>query len=344
MRARGVMWVAIMMFAAVPFANATERTTAGTSTLSPECRRVQLAAQAAVQAGGPFKNHGQMVSTVARVVGAAVEAGRIDEDCASCIVQQFAQSVPVANQAPCGDLGTSADLRGAEITNNCDGPVVGSSTIAELSNGDLEVTITFTSGIPNRMSTAYWTCTNVPSGCHDYACGYIAMGTLTTDAAGQGTAKYVLGGGNPFPGKYVHMDVIDALGAIFTSVFSILPPSVAPVPAATQQMGDPTAAAVAASAATPSSTVHSVTGRPGAGLTTIEASWVPGVDCDLQILDVTGRIVQSVRTRAGSDGLLRYTWDGSVRSGGKAAAGAYFVRLGSPSMPARGMGRIVLFR
>jgi hypothetical protein len=36
---------------------------------SHECRLVQLKAQAAVGAGMPYKNHGQMVSTAAKLVG-----------------------------------------------------------------------------------------------------------------------------------------------------------------------------------------------------------------------------------------------------------------------------------
>jgi len=55
------------------------------------CRDVQLEAQAAVAAGGPYKNHGQEVQTAANVVSPREEAGDIDADCASCIMHQFAR-------------------------------------------------------------------------------------------------------------------------------------------------------------------------------------------------------------------------------------------------------------
>jgi len=64
------------------------------------CREVQLDAQAAVAAGGPYKNHGRLVSTAANVVSPAEEAGYIDEDCASCIMHQFARGDDP--QLPCG--------------------------------------------------------------------------------------------------------------------------------------------------------------------------------------------------------------------------------------------------
>ena len=70
---------------------------------SPECLAVQQAAQAAVAGGGPYKNHGQLVKTAAHVVDAAVVAGTIDEECASCIMNQFARRVVIAAQTPCGE-------------------------------------------------------------------------------------------------------------------------------------------------------------------------------------------------------------------------------------------------
>ncbi|HJZ04721.1 MAG TPA: hypothetical protein VJ327_02570 [Patescibacteria group bacterium] len=69
---------------------------------SPECLAVQQAAQDAVEAGGPYKNHGQLVKTAAHVVDAAVVVGDIDEECASCIMNQFARGIPIAEQTACG--------------------------------------------------------------------------------------------------------------------------------------------------------------------------------------------------------------------------------------------------
>jgi hypothetical protein len=67
-----------------------------------ECLAVQLAAQAAVAGGGPYRNHGQLVSTAAHVVSPAEEAGEITEECASCIMNQFARRIPIAEQTSCG--------------------------------------------------------------------------------------------------------------------------------------------------------------------------------------------------------------------------------------------------
>ncbi len=71
---------------------------------SYECLLVQLEAQAEVEAGMPYKNHGQMVSTAARLVGKYThlpESG-ISRECASCIIPQFAHSIPITEQEPCG--------------------------------------------------------------------------------------------------------------------------------------------------------------------------------------------------------------------------------------------------
>lgn len=69
---------------------------------SEECREVQLEAQTAVVNGGPYKNHGKLVSTAAHVVSAAEDAGEITEECASCIMHQFARRIPIEQQTPCG--------------------------------------------------------------------------------------------------------------------------------------------------------------------------------------------------------------------------------------------------
>jgi hypothetical protein len=67
-----------------------------------QCRQVQIAAQQAVL-DGKYKNHGQMVSTAAKVVDNAAWVQEIITcECASCIMHQFAQSIPIAEQEPCG--------------------------------------------------------------------------------------------------------------------------------------------------------------------------------------------------------------------------------------------------
>jgi hypothetical protein len=66
------------------------------------CGLVQSAAQTAVDFGGPYRNHGQMVRTAARTVSEFVGAGVITEECSSCIVSQFARRIPSDEQEPCG--------------------------------------------------------------------------------------------------------------------------------------------------------------------------------------------------------------------------------------------------
>src|SRR5262245_4454501 len=115
---------------------------------SSECRSVQLAAQAAVEAGQPYPNHGQLVSTAAHVVSAAEEGGDITAECASCIMNQFAHRIAVADQQPCGQLpGITSNLKGPE-TEYCEGPIAGSVNIVDLGAGGLQVTVTFNAGPP----------------------------------------------------------------------------------------------------------------------------------------------------------------------------------------------------
>ena len=67
-----------------------------------ECREVQIDAQDAVADGMPYKNHGQMVRTAANNQRPSLEAGDITEECSSCIMNQFARSIPIADQESCG--------------------------------------------------------------------------------------------------------------------------------------------------------------------------------------------------------------------------------------------------
>jgi hypothetical protein len=91
---------------------------------SAECREAQVAAEIAVESGGPYENHGQLVRTAANVVSAAVAAGTITEACASCIMNQFARRIPIAEQAPCGQP-QQAQQGFCAVTcagGSCDGP------------------------------------------------------------------------------------------------------------------------------------------------------------------------------------------------------------------------------
>jgi hypothetical protein len=80
------------------------------------CRQLQLEVQAAVGDEDPavYRNHGAYVSAVANLVDPYLESGEISEECASCIVSQFARRIPIADQEPCGPEGPSPECEGAE--------------------------------------------------------------------------------------------------------------------------------------------------------------------------------------------------------------------------------------
>lgn len=71
---------------------------------SVECRTLQRSVQMEVgdESTAGKKNHGQFVRTVARLVSPHVDSGEITEECASCIVSQFARRIPIARQRACG--------------------------------------------------------------------------------------------------------------------------------------------------------------------------------------------------------------------------------------------------
>src|SRR5262249_19030902 len=80
------------------------------------CRAVQLAAQAAVEAGGPYRNHGDLVRTAAHIVNTALKSGAINDDCAGCIISQFARGVPITDQKPCSECQPGAlTVRGSGV-------------------------------------------------------------------------------------------------------------------------------------------------------------------------------------------------------------------------------------
>jgi len=87
---------------------------------SAECRQVQLAAQDAVAGGGPYKNHGALVATAAKVVSPAETPGEITAECASCIMNQFARGIAIADQAPCGGCAHNICTTGGPLDPACD--------------------------------------------------------------------------------------------------------------------------------------------------------------------------------------------------------------------------------
>jgi hypothetical protein len=121
---------------------------------------------------------------------------------------------------------TSA-LRGPEPNFNCRGPKVGKTMIRDLDNGGTKVKVKFTSGPPLHTFDVWWLCTNASSGCHADSCGDRYLGQFTTDATGKGKLKTILPGGNPFPGKFVHLDIWDVTpgggGWTFFSTFGAVP-------------------------------------------------------------------------------------------------------------------------
>ena len=59
-------------------------------------------AQEAEIDGMPHKNHGKMVSTAAKLVSIYEEEEEITDECASCIINQFARRIPILEQETCG--------------------------------------------------------------------------------------------------------------------------------------------------------------------------------------------------------------------------------------------------
>jgi hypothetical protein len=92
------LFLVALFFLLTPHAQACESGDVG----SPECLEVQIDAQDAVADGFPYRNHGQMVNTAARVTSQAEQAGEITAECASCIVSQFARRIPIDEQELCG--------------------------------------------------------------------------------------------------------------------------------------------------------------------------------------------------------------------------------------------------
>ena len=77
---------------------------------SLQCRFRQTYVQYEMfQNGYPSQNHGRLVGAVAMVISEFEESGDITEECASCIISQFALRIPVPDQEPCGPLPASPE-------------------------------------------------------------------------------------------------------------------------------------------------------------------------------------------------------------------------------------------
>ena len=80
----------------------------GGGTGTSACGAVQQSIQLAVGNDDPTKyaNRGTYVSAVAKRTSVAVTGALITDDCADCIVAQFAEGIPVASQSACGTIVT----------------------------------------------------------------------------------------------------------------------------------------------------------------------------------------------------------------------------------------------
>ncbi len=61
---------------------------------SVECRLAQLDVFDLVAERGPFKNHGQLMKTINRLLNDRIRGGVISGRCAACIRKQFARKIP----------------------------------------------------------------------------------------------------------------------------------------------------------------------------------------------------------------------------------------------------------
>lgn len=128
------------------------------------CGQVQAEAQDAVESGGDYRNHGQMVKTAANVVSPYSESGAISEECSSCIVHQFAKKrIALNEQEPCGALcpvdivglyPDFLDIDSADV--DCypyalvvfaEDSAAGVATIAALYNADFDCSVTAGPGL-----------------------------------------------------------------------------------------------------------------------------------------------------------------------------------------------------
>lgn len=153
---------------------------------------------------------------------------------AAVLFTGFLSQSPVALAAP---LYTQTNVLRDDAPGNCEGTALRGSRAAinEYANGNLLYKVVLKNA-PDGAYTAYWTCTTVARGCHDSACGFISAGTVNV-SGGTGIGSFVLPG-NPFPGQYVHFDLIGP--KTYTATFAGIPIGAAGAPSSATQAGDPT--------------------------------------------------------------------------------------------------------
>jgi hypothetical protein len=128
-----------------------------------------------------------------------------------------------------------AIVRGPDVGLNCGGSFSGIAGLIDIGPNLLALCVM--RGAPFSSYEVFWTCTTVPGGCHDQACGFVTLGFLNTDASGRGVFWTLLAG-NPYPGNYMHWDIIGP--DVFTSQFFGIPARGGQVDGA-RGTGDPTA-------------------------------------------------------------------------------------------------------
>lgn len=82
--------------------------------------------------------------------------------------------------------------------------------------------------------------------------------------------------------------------------------------------------------------------NPAAGTVTVSFTPRPGEPWRLEVLDPAGRRVRALASGVGQGAVVRSRWDGRDDSGGRLAAGVYWVRVAGGSMPSA--RRVVLLR
>lgn len=139
------------------------------------------------------------------------------------------------------------NIRGPDVPLDCSGAKHGRCKIKETgalgtsstSADDIDVDCTLTSAVPSSTYEFFWTCTTVARGCHGSACGFISLGTATTNASGTAVFSATLDD-NPFPGSFVHVDILGP--DVYTAVYGAVPVGVVGLTGASAAAGsgDPT--------------------------------------------------------------------------------------------------------
>ena len=123
---------------------------------------------------------------------------------------------------------------------NQDADYVGQVRIANL--GFPKVGVTVRIGDPAnpgpRTNQVFWVCSTVQNGCSVNSCGFVSIGTLNQNQAGNGNAQITLPNGNPFPGENVHIVICpgtvngcDLSGPFYDATFASVfqdPPGISP--------------------------------------------------------------------------------------------------------------------